>query len=256
MTNYLIPFYIQNAGIDTPVLRYLWDDTDIFSKFQYNPESLLEKVESVSLRGKAVLAIGIYEWIIWRYNKVSDDPMPFQILETAWWSSVNNKYSQYIELPGADYLGPARRPLFAAAHWMVPIIYPFPEISNDWLFPRHIALLSQLAMHVLPETKLFEHWLDIVANRLAKFHPAPENDPFEDLFNDHEEERRGSLVAREALDPSFDYHPDQAPELLDNFLRSVDQTANPFLRSPEELKESGIEHPYRVFPPESPEWWK
>ena len=112
-------------------------------------------------------------------------------------------------------------------------------------------------MHVLPETELFQQWLNIVVNRLVKFHPAPEDDPFEDLFdNEHEEERRGPLIAREALDPSFDYHPDQASELLDNFLRNVDHTANPFLRSPEELMELGIEHPYRVLPPESPEWRK
>jgi len=72
--------------------------------------------------------------------------------------------------------------------------------------------------------------------------------PFEDIFNDHEEERRGPLIAREAIDPTFDYHPEQAPQLLDKFLRSVDYKNNPFLRSPEELMELGIENPYRLLP--------
>ena len=110
--SYSMPDYIHNANIATPIIRYIWDDTRASSDFKYETGDLIHKLKAVSLRGKRALGIGIYEWIIWRYHSLSDDP-------------------------------------------------------------------------------------------------------------DHEEERRGPLVAREALDPSFDYHPDQAPELLDNFLSSV-----------------------------------
>ena len=94
-----------------------------------------------------------------------------------------------------------------------------------------------------------EAWLNAVADRLIKLHPAPRIDPYADLFEeDMPDEDKGALVAREALDLSFDYRPEQAPLLLDQYLCSIDHIENPFLWSPEELIDAGIKHPYRVLP--------
>ena len=246
--SYSIPTYIHNANINTPVIRYIWDDTRVDEDFRYQCgdfDGLLSKLKNISLHGRIVLGIGIYEWIIWRYHSLSDDPIPFQLAESAWCANVNNEYGEYIELDRDEYAGPVKAPLWCAVTWLLPMVHFSDNDDNEW--QDGIDFLARLAMHILPETKPFEQWLNTVVDRLMKMHPAPEDDPFEDLFDDeHIEERRGPLVAREALDPSFDYHPDQAPALLDNFLRSIDHSKNPFLRSPEELMELGIAHPYRV----------
>jgi len=55
------------------------------------------------------------------------------------------------------------------------------------------------------------------------------------------EERRGPFVAREALDPDFDYKPEVARKLMADFLRGVDYTKNPYLRSPKDMLEDGFE---------------
>ncbi|MCL1919439.1 MAG: hypothetical protein FWG14_14295 [Peptococcaceae bacterium] len=251
---YIFPDYITNQGQPSPLLRYLWDDFGDDSIFRYDPTELIEKIENVTTRAKIALCIGIYEWIIWRYHRLTDDASPFQIAEAAWCGNIHNAYPVYFELDPDEYAGPVRDPLYNAMMSIGTVLSFTDENEDEWV--DGLALLAPLAMHILPDTKPFEEWLESVTDRLLLLYPAPEDDPYEDIFNDHEEERRGLLVAREALDPSFDYHPDQAPELLDNFLRNVDHTANPFLRSPEELKESGIEHPYQVLPPESPEWRK
>ena len=242
---YVLPQYIIDAGVDSSVVDYVWDDTRTSSDFEYDCGDLIERLKSVSLRGNIALGIGIYEWIIGRYQFLSDDPIPFQLAESAWCANIKKEYGEYIELNRGSYTGPVRSPLWGAVTWLLPMVYFSDEEEYEW--QSGIDYLVRLAMHVLPEPEIFERWLGAVADRLIDMYPAPEDDPFEDLFgNEHEEERRGPLVAREALDPSFDYSPEQVPALLDRFLRGVDHASNPFLRSPEELIEAGIEHPYQI----------
>jgi hypothetical protein len=101
--------------------------------------------------------------------------------------------------------------------------------------------LPPLAMHVLPEPERFEAWMFACAERLVNLYPAPADDPFDDLFGERCHERRGPLVAREALDPQYNYRPETAERLIDDFLRSVDFVNNPFLNSPLQMREDGIE---------------
>jgi len=243
---YFLPNYIIDAGINVPIIKYVWDDTRTSSDFAYNCGDLIDRLKSVSLHGNIALGIGIYEWIIGRYRSLSDDPIPFQLAESSWCVNIRKEYSEYVELNRSNHLGPIRSPLWGAVTWLLPMVHFSDEEEYEW--QSGIDYLVRLAMHVLPRSEVFEQWLNTVVQRLINMHPAPQDDPFEDIFNDHEEERRGPLVAREALDPAFDYHPDQAPKLLDQFLRNVDYKNNPFLRSPEELMELGIKHPYRLLP--------
>jgi len=97
---------------------------------------------------------------------------------------------------------------------------------------EELAFLTPLAMHILPNTKPFENWLETVTDRLLTLYPKLEDDHYEDISNDHEEELRGLIVAREALDPSFDYPTEQAPMLPNQFSHNVDHAKNPFLCSP------------------------
>jgi hypothetical protein len=76
---------------------------------------------------------------------------------------------------------------------------------------------------------------------------APAEDPFEDLFGDKEEERRGPFVVRETLDPSFDYKIEMTEKLVAAYLQAVDYQKNPLLRSPQEMRQGGFRGaPYTV----------
>ena len=244
---HIVPSYVVNSKIDSLYIPYIWDDTRAGDDFTFDPQIFLDNFSHISLHGKYALGIGIYEWIVWRYNKISEkSEVVFYIAEAEWCASISPLYVEYIELNRKEYLGPVDGPLWCAATMVSSMTEYGPDEDEDC--DACIAYLIQLAMHVLPDTKIFEQWLDAAIKRLMKDYPQQEEDPFENLFEEDKEERKGPLVAREALDPSFDYHPDQAPRLLDQFLRSVDYKNNPFLRSPEELMELGIEHPYRLLP--------
>lgn len=75
----------------------------------------------------------------------------------------------------------------------------------------------------------------------------PKQNPFEDLFGEREEERRGPLVSREVLDPNYSYKPELARDLLSSYLCNIDYEKNPFLFSPSDLIQDGFKGtPYNL----------
>lgn len=242
---YPIPPYIAAAGIDDPVLQFKWDDWYPNQDFKYDSGKVVEKLGGVSLRAKIAAAIGTYEWIIWRFRSVSDDPAPFQVAEAAWCANVRTDYMDYFEWGRRDWVGPVRGALWGAATWLASTIFFSDDAPEEW--QSGLSYLPRLAMHVLPKPALFERWLDTCIERLTAFYPAAPEDPFDDLFGERQEERRGPLVAREVLDPNFDYKPETAATLVGNFLRTVDHKSNPYLNSPQRMLEEGFEStPYSL----------
>ena len=94
---YTIPIYIAEASIDTPNLNFVWDDTRVDDDFLYEPDNLLERLSGVSLRAKIAVGISLYKWILFRFQRVSDDPLPFHLAEAAWCANVNREYMEYFE---------------------------------------------------------------------------------------------------------------------------------------------------------------
>ena len=237
---------IAAANINQPELRYRWDDTRASEDFvRPVPPGLLERLAPVTLRAKLAVAIGMYEWIIFRFRGLIDDPLPFDLAEGAWCANVDRAYMEYLELTRRDWLGPVRGPIWCAATWLLPAIYFSDDEPEEW--KSGVEYLSRLALHVVPEPVLFEQWLNVTLERLVSFYSLPPPDRFEAFFGEREEERRGPLVAREALDPAFGYRPEQAEPLVAAFLASVDYNTNRLLRSPAEMVKCDFTGtPYRL----------
>jgi len=242
---YTIPHYIVAANVDNPVLRYVWDDTRVDEDFRPPPYRLFQRMAPASLRAKVVIAIGIYEWIIWRFHKVSSDSVPLKLAEAAWAAAIDHRYLEYVELDREEWLGPVRGPLWCAITWLLPMLAfsdDHPEEAESCL-----SFLPALALHVLPDDPAFNRWLDWSVARLVELYPDVDTDPYADLFQDREEERRGPLIAREVLDPDVPYRPEQATPSMAEYLRGVDPSRNEFLRPPQALRAAGFEGvPYKL----------
>ena len=154
---YTLPRYIANQSQPSPVLSHVWDDTRADLDFQYNPDELIDKIWNATARAKIALCTGIYEWVIWRFHRLSDDPAPFQIAEAAWCGNIRAAYVEYIEFSRKEYLGPVRGSLYGAMMSLGPVLNFTAENKDEWV--DGLAFLAPLAMHVLPDTKPFENWL-------------------------------------------------------------------------------------------------
>jgi len=236
---YSIPPYIVAAAVDSRELRFKWDDWRASQDFEYQPDEVLERLAKISLRAKITAAIGMYEWIMWRFRLVSNDPTPLQVAEAAWCANVRRDYMVYDEFDRDDWMGPVRGPLWCAMTWLMPMMFLGDDNLDEW--ESGISYLARLANHVLPNPAVFREWLDGSINRLLELYPAVAEDPFGNLFGENEEARRGPLVPREVLATDSEFRPDMTRSLIDRFLRTVDYRSNPFLNSPEAMLSNGFD---------------
>lgn len=228
------PHYITAARIDSPQLQFRWDDWRASQDFTYDATSVVARAMALSIRAQVAFGIGVYEWVVWRFSAVSDDPAPLQVGAAGWCSVVDRRYMKDYEFDRRQWLGPVRGPLWCAMTFGMTLMLAGDNDAEG--FETGLDYLPRLAMHVLPSREPFAVWMDAALERLERWYAAPPPDPFDDPFGEREEERRGPLVAPEALDPARPYHPDEAPALLARHLAGASASGNPFLRSPDEMK--------------------
>jgi hypothetical protein len=235
------PTYIDEE-IGVPQLDYIWDDTRTAEDFEHDGEWLLERLQGVYLTGQIALGIGIYEWIVWRFQPLSRDPEPVKLAEAAWCATVHPTYMYYTEFDRHRWMGPIRGPLWCAQTWLVPMALS----DGNSIDECEVDFLYSLAMHVLPTTNAFESWLEGCLKRLISMYEAPEEDIFTGLFRDPIE-ARGPLVVPQLLDLNAHFDPNNAKGYMSQLLAEAFSANNPFLRSPKEMLDAGfIGTPYKI----------
>jgi hypothetical protein len=233
---YELPAYIRDANSDSPELRYEWDDSRPRRAYGFGSgDALIAELSGVTPRAQIAAAIGCYEWVIGRFDRLLVDPKPRMFAEAAWCANISIHYLDYLELDRENWRGPVRGPVWSAITILNELIFLYEEDAEPAL---RVAWLANLALHVLPNRQPFDEWLAFAVGRLRALYTLPAADPFESLF---ENDRGGPLVPREALDPSIDFSEEWSVVLADRFLRQVDYTDNYFLQSPDAMAEDGFE---------------
>jgi hypothetical protein len=241
------PRWIDFGGADRQPLRYLWDDARVDEDFAGDAEAVLEAADSLSVRARMALAVGLYEWVLWRYEGLHTHEEPLQILQAAWCATVDPRYLLFFELTREDWPGPVAGPLWCA------FTYLQHGLANGHAdadaLDEAIEFLVLLAVHVLPAPAPLQHWLQQVLQRLAReFPPLPE-DPFSDLFEQRVGEQLGPLVGRDRLDPQASGDAGQDLHFLEQVLQQAQAADNPFMATPDDLEELGFEGvPYDLQP--------
>ena len=229
-------------------IRYVWDDSRALLDFRADAGPVLGAAMQMSLRARMGLCVGLYEWVIWRFEGMHTRQEPVQILEAAWCATVDPRYLRYFELPRGEWLGPVEGPLWCAAAWLQPAIsegYRFPGKLYDG-----VSFMTRLALHVLPDTDRFTPWLESILGRLKQLYPDAPEDPFADLFYHQLARRLGPLIGRNTLDPSRLPDPMVTRQFLGDVLSEARRTEIPFLADPGDLADVGfVGQPY-VLPPD------
>ncbi len=240
------PAYIPLIS-DQSITPFVWDDWRASEDFQFDPSSFLEKAMAVSVRSRIVLCIALFEWVLWWLRHPINDPVPFQVVEACWCGAFDQRYMRFYEFDRREWLGPVRGPLWCGMTWLIPAVVLSDADPEE--LESGLEYLRRLAHHVTSGDRRLDEWLEPTLIRLHHFFPVEPEDPFDNLFGDQGETVRGPLVPREALDPNFRWDHVETDDLVDQFLRGVDYSQNPFLLSPGELAEEGFTGtPYRLKP--------
>lgn len=235
------PQHIAVARIADPSIRYRWDEWHVQRAYQPVDPALWARLQGLTHRAIVGLTIASGEWVAYRFESLTDRPEPLEVLEAGWAANVDRAYSYPFQTEDDEWRGPILGPLNIMMAIVVDALYQ----RNPRTDPAESACwMSRLAQHVLPDATQFRQWQGLCVARLHRFCRAPEEAQAA-LFDDDAFE--GDWVPRELFDPSFEYSPPLARELISRFLAPLENDDNPFLGTPEEMLDAGFEGvPYRL----------
>jgi len=222
-----IPSYIQAAGVVHQPIEHEWKDADEQAVLTGNA-TLEPKIRTISHKGIAAISLGAIEWLIWRLEQHLPDRVPFQIVEASWAGIIDWRYLKWQDLPIEEWEElpwPVGEPLINAFRLFKEMLF---MLRDGGFIPVISSCLAELPLHVLNDPEPYKQWRRFVVRRLAKKHPA------------NREDRMGTAVPRQALDPNCDYESANSAELVSVFLQGLDHSQNPYLSSPEEIIEQGF----------------
>lgn len=229
-----IPGYIRDAPIFDDKIRYEWDDMRTDEYFDREDLELAERLANVSDRANIAFTIAIGEWIVHRFDVVSDDQTPRLYMEALWAGSIDWRYLSGATFSNEEWEGPVRRPLSLAMLIGGEAIVDALEQNPVY---HEVGSMTQLANHVLPAGSGFAEWHEKVVQRLERLFPST-YDP-DDLFREGNE--LGPPVPREVFDIDTDYDSATGESLTTAFLSDITPDNNEFLLTVEQMQVNGFE---------------
>jgi hypothetical protein len=232
-----IPSYIERTGIVEMPVKHAWNNSDPESLFPEDAR-LAKRIGAICNRGVLALSAGFTEWIAWRLNKYSADPVLHFEIEAVWAGIIDWRYLgplvQSSRAPDPDdWRGASRGPVryaFRGLSQIVALAKRSSYLADD------SSCLSNLALLVMPDPEPFKEWRRFAIERLSKLYPYR-------LKGDV----LGPPIPRKALDPNEKFEPEMATALLSDYLETLDYKKNPFLRSPKEMIKDGYKGvPYKL----------
>lgn len=228
----LKPKYIDDSKICDTSLRYVWDDWDLQSIFVPQSDEFHGRMAGLTHRSNIAFTIACAEWIVFRYEKLSDDIIPFHHLEASWAGQLDWRYMKYWEPVNKEWLGPIRGALSLGIIFVNEVLMEAEQYEDPAMVSAEV---SNLAVHIMTDTRNFNEWRSRVIARLETYFPLDEADPL------------GDVVPREAMDPDFDFRPEMTEKLVQVYLDKLTPGVNPILRTPEQMIESGFKGTPYVF---------
>ena len=219
---------IAVADVSDPTVRYEWDEWNVIDAYQPADSGLMARMAALSHRANVAMCTAQAEWVVWRYERLSDDVTPHQVIEAMWASVIHTAYARYTEFNDDAWRGVVRGPMRIALAIVIDLVWGVRTATPG----ENAAWLSNLTERVLPAAGEFLQWREGCLRRLQQHFPEPvENQDI--VFSD--EYDMGPWVPREAFDLTREFHPAQTRTYLERFLRTLDPSANPFLHTPEEM---------------------
>jgi hypothetical protein len=222
------PSYIDTANIADTTTRYRWDEWNVMAAYQPADPGLMDRMAKLSYRANVAMCTAMAEWIVWRFEKLSNDIVPYQCIEAAGAAGVHRAYPRYVEFSDDDWRGMIRGPLRMALEILYDLIWGI----DDTIPGENVAWMSNLVELVLTNSTPFQEWREQCIQRLEQHYPVPEKNK-DAIFSD--EIDIGPWVPRELFDTTRSFDPSQARNYIERFVQTLDYTKNPFLNTPDEV---------------------
>lgn len=226
--NLSVPKYLEASNCQANSLHHAWDDRKSLPELESLNEELVARLAGVSQRAVLAFASGSAEWLVYRFERLTDTTDAWDFIQTAWAMTVHPRYCVGFEFWSYEtekgWEGPVRRPIRMALEFLDAAFYLLTsEYHTD---PTSMtASISALTTYVMTDPAPYQRWVEDVLYRFEGLYPRDPRDPL------------GDVVPRQAVDPDVHFSADQAEALINQFLATLDHRSNRFLRDPAAILE-------------------
>src|SRR5271169_4587789 len=157
-----IPKHILASTVRDTTIRFKWDDWNVEQVEEPIDEKFEKRLQGISQRAVVALTVGTAEWMVYRFEALSEDPLPAQHVEAAWAQVVNWKYGTCTwedYTAEQDWTGPVRGPLGIA---MTRVMYAAQQAEEDGEPELRAVWITKLAQHVMTDPTSYQKWLELV----------------------------------------------------------------------------------------------
>src|SRR5262245_5838166 len=237
MTSELLK-YIEALGVSKEPIKHKWKDNDPLWVCGHGESKVSRQIGKLTDRAITALAAGFATWGAARLRDRVDTSLLLQKIEATWAAIVDYRYVRPPEtakplLYPEDWKGPERGPIYVAVHMLNETL---DSAMREQATSPYAGSLAQLVIHIIGKPKPFKEWYEAILKRFVK------------LYLGSEEDLVGPPVPQEALDPARDFDSEASDALLGTFVRSLNHSKNPYLRSPKEVLSAGFKGTPYQFP--------
>lgn len=227
-----LPTYLTALNLSALPVDYHWDN-EIFNTFwAANDEDsprLAEALSLISVRAAYGLGVACSEWVAARVTGHVDTADALLRIEAAWAASVDRRYANLPEPPPS--------PPSAPKHFVSPLRLSMILLSTAVELYQgpgegvrsNTQGLAMLVEHIAGRHPAFAAWLT------ESFRRAHQHFPSSDV-----EVEQQPAVPKEFYEPDFVWRDGIAQESWDRFLKTLDPSRNPYLRSADEMRAAGF----------------
>ena len=149
------PQHLRRSKVQATEIKFVWDDWDTEAVEELPDDAFSASLERISDRAILALTTAIAEWIVYRFEPVNDDRLPWQFLEASWAAGAKWAYLAETwdgETEEEQWRGPVRGVIRAAMMGIDEVIYAA-RLGERLTYGS--CWVNNIALHVLPGSRHF-----------------------------------------------------------------------------------------------------
>jgi hypothetical protein len=233
-------------------IDFAWDGPEAHIGPTETVTPLLDLLAGTTTCGQVTMCAGVLLWGAWRLKGHTAVEHNFELAEAAFAWQIDYRYIDVDRGPkGKPPDQPPAQSAMMKLNSFMRREMDADEYWNSYYQPvRETFHSAHLVRHILPKDarKEFETWLKGLVARVKEIASKPDEEfRKKKEFESPEAHRafvsrhRGSPLPPEILAPQSKVTPELQRDLVMQFLGGLNPSSNRYLRSPEELKASGLE---------------
>jgi hypothetical protein len=238
-----VPAHLEGTNIENAPINYEWSNEIGLRLYGGKDQNvkLYKAIDSCSFKARMALGVALSEWGVYRLRNYISIEDAQNRLEAAWASAVNPIYAKSLRYKlsrSADLRNPEIQAPLELALCLLGETHAH-YATGSLILAEPVVKQAMLARYVNEKKSVFEEWLSNSVRRATEVFPrqSVEDDKSSEKYDASHE----VPVPREFFEPGFIYTPEAGKRALQEFLKTLDYTKNPYLRSLGELKEKGFQ---------------